>query len=547
MGLKGDFKTLDLPGLFQSLEAGRKGGLLTIDEGPGAARLYFREGRLALVAFDERAGLGDFLVAAGAVAPEALSAARKRRRGKRTLARALEEAGALPAERVSEIAAARLVDEACELLAAGWGRFEFEEGELPGEVFDADEVALELALPIGPLLLESARRMDHWKLVRERIPSDSTHYALVRPPRATGDPDKDDLLEQLTGLCDGSRSVSEVVAHLPHRRLEAYELLAELERAHAIRPADPADLNERVQELARRDPERARALLERGLEASPRSTALLATRARLAQKAGDVEDACEALRMLAHLHLEADQREDARDVLEHLKDLDPDDPFVWERSFDLALEEGRAVDAQADGARLVALYKKPGLHKKICVVLERLIEAQGETWERVRALARARAEAGDVRGAVKRLEAFGAARVAEESYPLARAVYEEILAIHPRSARARQAVAELESGELARRRARWRSIRRRVLAGFFLLVVLPWLGYEALARRSYVNVTRDVLRAGLLEERRYDEAAARFRLVRARFPWTTTSAWDVEHVLAELEAKGGASDGGGPP
>jgi tetratricopeptide (TPR) repeat protein len=537
MGLQGDLSTLDLTNLLQNLEGARKSGLLTVQDEGEQTRLFFADGRLALIAFANRPAFVDFLLAADAVTPRAVEQARKRRKRGQTLVAALIDGGALSAQEASAAGAARLTDEACEVLAAGADRFEFAEIDAPPEGFDQDEQALGIALSASPLLLESARRSDHWALIREQLPSDSAHYTVARAPVAPEDPERARFVGEVIGLLDGSRSVREVVACFPAGRFEVYQLLADLARSRAIRPVPVADLNRRVLELARRDKKRAWALLERSLEQNPHHLALLCTKAMLAEKAGDLEQACEALKLVVHLQLEGAEQEEARATLERLKDLDENDPFAWEKSFELAIEEGRTWDAAADGRTLIGIYRKPGLHKKVVSVLERLNGLGEPTWDLVRELARARAESGERDAAVKGLEKYAASLIGLESYPLACKAYEEILAIQPRKLKAQRTLEELRSGALAQRRARWRRLRRRVLAGFLVLVVLPWLATEALARRAYVGATRAIVHEHLLEKGRYAEAERRYRAVQQRYPWTTTALFEIDPLLAELGSR----------
>jgi tetratricopeptide (TPR) repeat protein len=537
MSIKGDLTTLDLTSLFQNLEGARKTGLLTVGDGGEETRLFFEKGQLALVAYAKRASLAEYLADGGVVAPEAIEAARKQRRRGRGIGAGLVAAGAITAEDLAGIARARLTDEACELLAAGAAKFEFAEVESPPDEFDEDERALAITLPASPLLLESARRSDHWALIREHLPSDSTHYALAKPPRVPSDAKKAKFQESVVELLDGSRTVREVVARFPTRRFDVYELLAELAKTQTIRPIPVADLNKRIQELARRDRPRALALLERGLQQNPRHLALLCTKALLAEKAGDLEAATEALKLVVHLELENDDHVSARATLKRLKTLDESDPYPWERSFELALEEGRKKDAMADGRALIELYKRPGQHKKIVGVLEQLGTLEAPSWELVRELARARAEAGERDAAVKGLERYAANLIGLESYPLACKAYEEILALHPTRVRAKETLQDLKSGALAQTKARRRSIRRRAIAGFLVLVVLPWMAWEALARRAFVETTRLIVQEGLLESGRYAEARQRYVAMRESHPWTTTAAFDVDPLIEALGAR----------
>ncbi|HKE01549.1 MAG TPA: hypothetical protein VKE69_11110, partial [Planctomycetota bacterium] len=415
--------------------------------------------------------------------------------------------------------------------------FEFAEFEGPPAGFDSEERALGLALDVGPLLLESARRSDHWSMIREQVPSDSVHYRLAKPPREPADRAQARNLAQLTKLLDGSRSVREVVAQFPTRRFETYQLLADLAKSQTIRAVAVAELNAQVLELARRDRKRARALLERGLEQSPHHLALLRTKALLAEKMGERKEAGEALKVVAHLELEGSDRESARATLERIKALEPADPFGWEKSFDLALGDGRGADAAADAKSLNEIYRKLGLHRKVVNVLERLSGLVGTKWELVRELARARAAAGEPDAAVKGLEKYAASLIELESYPAACAVYEEVLAIQPSRAKAKEALQVVKSGALAQRKARMRKLRRRAAIGFLVFVVVPWIVTEGLARLAYVDATRSIFRDRLLESGRLSDAWARYEGVRSSWPWTTTALFEVAPIQEELDAR----------
>jgi tetratricopeptide (TPR) repeat protein len=537
MGLQGDLATLDLTGLLQNLETARNTGVLTVEDGRDVARLCFREGRLAAVAYADRPSVAEYLVAAGVVDADRLQRARKGRRKKGTLGKHLVDAELLDPERLVGLVTSRITDEACDLLTTGAGRFEFVDGDAPADWFDDDELALGIALPAGPLLLEAARRADHWRVIRERIPSDSMHYELARRPGAAATAAAAKLVKELVPLLDGTRSVGEIATRFPHRRFEVYELLAQLAAAQTIRPCDPADVAKRVVDLARRDEGRAWELLARGLDHDPRNQSLLTTKAHLAERRGEREQACEALKMVAHLELERGGREAARTVLERLKTLDADDPFAWERSFELALEEGRGEDAVADGKRLVELYRGPGLAKKAAAVIERLLDVGRPTWDLVHELVQLRVDAHDVRGAVEVLDRYGSARLAEEAYPLAQRAYDEVLLLEPRNKRAKQVLVEIASGALVQRRARMRRRRRLGVLAAVCFVLAPWLIYESVARAAYGEATRRMLDERWLEDARYDDAIAAFRYVRESYPWSTASLFEASGTLAALEAK----------
>jgi tetratricopeptide (TPR) repeat protein len=327
------------------------------------------------------------------------------------------------------------------------------------------------------------------------------------------------------------------MACFPHRRFDAYQLLADLVESRAVREISPPELAKVAEELARHNRERALVLLERGLVAQPRNHELLVVKATLSETVGELEDASEALKMLVHLHLEAGERDEARARLDQLKELSPSDPAVWQRSFSLALVEERHADAQREGRRLAELYREPGLFKKAGGVLERLVELDGSSWELARELARTRADAGEAEAAVRGLERFGEERLTNGEYPLALHVYEEILSIDPKNARAKDTIELIQSGELERRRARRRRVIRRLSLAACAVALVGWLAYEGRARAAYLETTRAIGRERLIEATRYEEAIRRFEAVRADYP-LATSAWiDARLVIADLRAR----------
>jgi hypothetical protein len=142
---------------------------------------------------------------------------------------------------------------------------------------------------------------------------------------------------------------------------------------------------------------------------------------------------------------------------------------------------------------------------------------------------------------VQVLESYGTARLRDESYPLAKRAYDEILLLEPYNRRAKQAVEEIASGALAKKRARWRSLRRRALLAAVCLVLVPWLVYESRARAACMDVTRTMLRERWIEDARFDDAIAAYRGVRESYGWATVSMYEVDASIAELESKRAAA------
>lgn len=538
MALQGDISTLALADLLQNLELHERDGLLEVESEHGTTRLHFQQGRLTLLAADERAKLMDVLVASGRVSPEDIEQAKKkRRRSRRSLGETLASLGVIDQDSLVAIASARLLDDACELIASEPETFRFREGKIPRGVFDPEERRLELSLRAGPMLLEAARREDHWRIIRSHIPSDSAHYVLQRKPRAVDGEGASELATTLSQRLDGTRSVTEALSCFPHQRFAAYQLLSNWFEERAIRLVEPDDMVRLVERHAAEDEERAQALLERGLAIQPQHAGLLAAKVELAQASGDLESAGDAVKMLVHLKWEAGEWEQVGEWLSRAKKVAPTDATIWDKSLALALREGRSEDALTDGRTLAELYRAPGLHKKALGVFERLCQLNPDAFELQRELARSIADCGDVPAATTRLEDYGRRQLAAENYVVARQAFAEAHALDPTHENAARTLEEIDSGSLARRRERQRRIVRRVLIGAVALCVTVWFAFEGAARRAFTEASDAVSREGLIEARRYGDAIAHFEAVAARFPLSSTALYDAPRRIEELIRK----------
>ncbi|MBZ0154059.1 MAG: DUF4388 domain-containing protein, partial [Planctomycetes bacterium] len=75
MTVSGDLATIDLADLLQNIEGHSRTGTLTLLSDAGEARLFFRDGRVAMLARDGRTPFVDMLVATGHVTQRRLDGA----------------------------------------------------------------------------------------------------------------------------------------------------------------------------------------------------------------------------------------------------------------------------------------------------------------------------------------------------------------------------------------------------------------------------------------------------------------------------------------
>jgi tetratricopeptide (TPR) repeat protein len=537
MPLRGDLSTLELVDIVQNLEMHKKSGVLAVETQRGTRQLCVEEGAVAMIATPGRPSLMEDLVHAGYVRADDVESARKRRwRSRKSLGEWLVKLKAIEAEELADFAKCRLREDLCDFLALDTGAFTFTEGKPPRDVFDPEERALALALPIGVSLFEAAKRMDHMPGVRSLIPADSAHFHAHgrTQPQLAGDPT---LAAAVLRQLDGTRNVRQVLQAFPHRRFEVYEALARLAEAQAIRTFGPDDMAALAQELSSEDGDRAWQVVQDGLASNPHHLGLLREKAALASARDEPKAAAEAHKLIAHLQLETGDRSAALVELMRASELDPDDPSILERTLALAIEDERCEDAFEQGLRLVQLYRAPGLHSKAVTVLEALVRLDPEHWTIQRELAHSRADSGNIADALAGLERYGKKLLARGDYKPARAVQQEILKLAPSRKQAQKTIEMIDAQVYERRRA----LRRRILQRALLVLVAGGLGtlffLDTRARLDLARAEHELMRRDLIEQGDYAEAVRVLEEVRMRHPYSLAARIEMPRRLADLRAK----------
>ncbi|MCB9879192.1 MAG: DUF4388 domain-containing protein [Planctomycetes bacterium] len=539
MTVSGDLATIDLADLLQNIEAHTRTGTLSLLSDAGEARLHFKEGRVVMLAREGRTPLVEMLVATGHVTQKQLDAARKKQKGTRKPTSAFLCGGRGQPELAAlrTIAEHRLSEDVANLIASADGEFKFEEQARPGRGFDVDEYAMQLSLSVAPLVLEATRRVDDWAEIRKLIPSDHVH--LRARDGATPDDDVEDpeLAETLLAALDGSRNVAEAVEAVPDEPFAAYKLLAGFVRDRVARPIDTAELLQIAADTERDDPERARVLVQRGLDAEPQNTDLLQAMARVAERLNRPSAAVDALKLLAHVHLEQGRPEAALLALTDGKRLAPSDPSLWQRSLQLALTQGRREDAVRDGLQLVAIYRAPGLHPRAREVLDRLLTVAPDELSLHVEFARSCVDCGRPQEGVQHLTQRARALVADAEYLAARTLFEEVLAIAPDDQEATLSIERIDSEEFARRAARRRRARRFAVASLALAVFGTFATFEVLARSALLQAHRLIGSERMIERGLYDDAIAVLQQVRTEHPMAVTSWFELPAMAADLQQR----------
>lgn len=544
MSFYGDLKSIHIADLLQNFEAHSLTGTLSVHlPGGTKSHLHLRAGRLVQLARDGRPGLIDAFVETGIIAGDKVAAARRRRRSG-SLIDAIVRAGLIDAETVRALAQQRLTEDACDLVAGAAGQFKFTEGAPLAGLFDEDELRLELALPIGPLLLEAARRADEWSRVRQVLPSGSVHLVRVSddPPPALEDDEDPALTAQVYQRLDGLLSAEEVARVFGMRRFQAYRALAALVRARAVRATDPEDLSRLATQVAEEDPQRALVLIASGLVDRPHDRRLLELQARLAEAAGDAVTAAGAYKVLSHLDFEAGDTERARAELERAKELQPRDPALRERTLALAIQEGHIEEAIRDGLELVDLYREPGLHERALRVMQRLLKASPRHVELWLEYGRLLVDAGQAPEAVRVLTRAGRSYLSKSEYPLARQCFQLIVQFDRNHTEALSTVQRIDAEHFQRRQAWRQRFTRRVAVATAAALGLLAVLLDFRARFDFAAAQTLVGQERFIEREQYRLAIGEYFDVLNRHPLTPTGLFEVRDRIAELERKAAQQD-----
>ncbi|HVQ18752.1 MAG TPA: DUF4388 domain-containing protein [Actinomycetes bacterium] len=204
MKLEGSLDAFSLPDVFQLLSLTKKSGGLHLANGQSSGVVYFAGGAVTGACSDaSRQALARRLVGLGACDDAVLRRAVERATAEDVgVARALAEAGAVPPERLQQLALEQTVDAVFDLLRWPEGDFSFGVDEA-----NPDDVGL--VVPAEQVVAEATRRSDTWDAVSRIIPSPDV--VLTMPVVVTETPGVSADEWALLALIDGHRSVGELV------------------------------------------------------------------------------------------------------------------------------------------------------------------------------------------------------------------------------------------------------------------------------------------------------------------------------------------------
>ena len=169
MALKGNLRDVGLTQLLNLIHLAHKTGALTVstDNGSGAARLYFKEGRLIHAALDgQEPRLTDILVKVGKLTPDQAKVIRSRSKvdTDKELGLLMIQSSILNQNDIVQGVKSYLLETVYHLLTWPGGAFRFDPNQLP------PEERITVPINLDNLIIEGGRRVQEWEHLRGELP-----------------------------------------------------------------------------------------------------------------------------------------------------------------------------------------------------------------------------------------------------------------------------------------------------------------------------------------------------------------------------------------
>jgi len=233
--IQGTIEDAGLADVIQVLCLARRSGRLTVIDGSAHGEIFIESGVVTYATVTNRRDrVLDLLASGGNLTPAQLAEAivEQDADGERPLGRILLESGRFDRAEVEAVVCRQVEEAVCLVFAWTRGSFTFTTGVRP----PADAVLVRLD-PTN-LLLECARRIDEWSLIRRKIPShDQVYHRTAKYPGAA-DASLTPEQQRLWTLLDGTRDVSRLIAESGLGEFQASRALYGLVMAEFAQPVE---------------------------------------------------------------------------------------------------------------------------------------------------------------------------------------------------------------------------------------------------------------------------------------------------------------------
>ncbi len=502
---KKDINIMDLSSIFQSLSAAKRSGTLRVKHGDEEKLVYFRKGSVeAVVAPRKKHMLGEALMKYGAITEEQLQEAlQKQKIWKVDLGGALLKLEFVGEEEIRKALVFQITEEVCEVFAWQDIHCEFSAGEPPEDITKLSREGVHVSVAPESLVMEAARRIDEWEILREMLPS--MKDVLMATPKAVhyySESGNEAELEVLS-FVDGVRDVSEIIGKARMSKFDVLKTLHKLVSAGEVAPVASvqlvqlglncasqgqlekcARLYERAIELGVTDIDLDMRLAEtyEALGIGEKAIEKYVVHAEEAKKAGNIEEALASYRKIVSLNrgeIEAheelvdtlvtlDRREEAAreatrlsqsllargegpraaSLWSKMKEALPDNAAPYRHLADLHAAAGRTVQAIIELENLAGLYLVNEKHTEAIATFREMLNLDKECVQARLSLAGTLADMGETEDAVSEYNALAETLVKSgvihdsANWTFLIDIYEKITSLEPNNITAREWLAK---------------------------------------------------------------------------------------------------------
>ena len=235
VAFKGGLKSLNLATVLQILSSEGKTGVLEISREQAKSSIYFKRGKIIAASTGQKElRIGQILCDRGLISRETLRQVLiKARNTKKPVGEVVVSLGFVSLMALKEIVRRLCRDAVLDVFLWEEGTFEFQEGPV-----SFDETMTEAIEPVE-IILEAARRMDEWAVMKKLIPSDTIVFRVSDQASQQGGKvtlEADEL--RLLSMLDGQKSVREVVRETGTDEFDVYKTLYAMAASKLIRATD---------------------------------------------------------------------------------------------------------------------------------------------------------------------------------------------------------------------------------------------------------------------------------------------------------------------
>ncbi|MEK7269367.1 MAG: DUF4388 domain-containing protein [Planctomycetota bacterium] len=506
MGFSGDLRTIDLANIFQTIAMNQMTGTLHLFGTDEERHIFFENGELAFFSWGrEPLWMGRIVVNKGML-PEtrfqAISRDLIRGGGRPTFAQFCEAAG-IPEPGLRELIQRVIQEQIYEIFGWREARFIFEEGPVQGAYFDADMQSFRFQANWSNLILEAARRLDEWRVIRKWVKSDRDIYVRSEVP---GLPDinvYEGYEPEVLAALDGEQAVEDVANRTGLGLFPVSQLTSGWHKENRVRPLSLDELKSKGEAALRGQAfSKGVRFFGRAVQLQPADVSLRLKLIHCLDQEKQWERAAQECVLLAEeKRKEDDLRECVRYLQKALK-LFSQNPVAPARLLQALKDLKHDWEVLVEGRRLVKAHRARTQTEAAKGLYERMLEWYPDNGDLREEFAKFLDEEGKREEAIRAYESVADHWTKHRSFRRAQAACEAILLLDPKHDGAKSRLVGIRKILRSRRR------RSMIAAGLLAVLCLgeAYIVYTEIyvERVQYAEYQRflrtDVLRPILLSD-----------------------------------------------